>query len=238
MAKTTASNFTSLRNVSKEQAVYDQIRRAITSGDMAAGQRLISAEIGEQLGVSSMPVRNALMRLEAEGLVTRIPHREFVVTLYSSRDVRELYAVRAALDSLAGRLAAGKTTPDRIETLRGILARSEVALEGRDLASLRRINGEFHTTIYGFAENRHLLEIIQGLRARLPVYHEEYYGIPGMAEKSVADHHQVLEALAAARADLVESLLRQDMETTGETLAKIVERREESEHQPESSREE
>jgi len=216
MAESTSSTFTSLRNLSKEQGVYEQVRQAIISGEMAAGQRLISAEIGKSLGVSSMPVRNALMRLEAEGLVTRIPHREFAVTLYSSRDVKELYTVRVALDSLAGRLAAANMTPDKVEKLRDILARSEVALRNRDLASLRLINKEFHTTLCAFAENRHLQEIILGLQARVPSYHEEYYGIPGMAEKSVTDHYEILEALVEGRLDLVETLLRQDMETTGE----------------------
>ncbi len=222
----TESSFTSLHNLSKEQGVYEQLRHAITSGELRAGQRLICAQIGEQFGVSSMPVRNALMRLEAEGLVTRIPHREFVVRPYSSKDMRELYAVRAVLDSYAARLCAERATPWLLESLRGIMDRAESAMVAGDMETLRSINREFHSTLVECSGNRQLQEISQMLQGKAPSYHHLYYALPGMAKKALDDHRQIVAALVEGGADVVEALVRQDMENTGDILVGLVEQQE------------
>lgn len=228
MANVNNNKFASLRNLSKEEGVYEQIRQAITSGTIEAGQRLICSQVGEQLGVSSMPVRNALMRLQAEGLVTRIPHREYVVTAFSSKDIKDLYDLRAVVDGFAGRLAAQNLTTEGLEELQSIVAQAEEMLAAGDIDALRAVNRGFHEAITKIAGNQQLTGILQILQQRSQNYTAAYYALPGVPEKTIQDHRKILNALGKGKADLVEAMLKRDMTKTGEILAKLVQKREQS----------
>lgn len=212
----------SLHNVSKEQGVYEQLRQAITSGALKPGQRLIPVDLGRQLDVSSMPVRDALLRLEVERLVTRTPHKEFVITPYSSKDISELYAIRAAVDSLAARLAAEHVTPATLKELHQIQRRAEEQLARGDIEALMATNRQFHSLLYKQSGNEQLLEIIQALRDRCSRYRAARYGVPETPKETVAAHRKIYAALAQGKPDLVEELVRKDMEATGRTLLRLV----------------
>lgn len=219
-----SDTFVSLRNVSKEQGVYETLRHAITSGEMAAGQRLLFRQLAEQLGVSSMPVRNAMMRLAAEGLVTRIPHREYVVTAYSVKDITDLYALRAVLDGLAGRLAARNVTAETLQQLRGLVTRANELLAAGDIEAVRNVNRDFHLTLIRIADNQQLYEVLEMLQNRSQNYTGAYYAVPGIPKRAVDEHRRIVTALAQRKADLVENLLRRDMENTGKILAGLVDK--------------
>jgi DNA-binding GntR family transcriptional regulator len=213
-----------LGEMSKERGVYDQLRRAIISGALRPGQRLIPAEVGARFGVSSMPVRNALMRLEAERLVTRAPHREFAVTTYSAQEIKDLYVIRVTLDGLAARLGAQNTTPEVLAELREVLRRSERYLAQGDTESLMEANREFHETIYRQVGNRQLLELVQAMRDRANRYRAAYFAISDIPAHTVEEHREILAALERGDAQAVEALVKKGMEDTG---AKIVEALEE-----------
>lgn len=213
---------TPLKTVSKEQGVYDQLRRAIISGTLKPGQRLVPAEIADQLQVSTMPVRNTLMRLEAERLVTRAPHREYVVTHYSAKEIKELYSIRAVLDGYAGRMAAENMTASRLEELRAIVRRAERHLAEGDIDRVVASNREFHTTLYRQSGNEQLLQMIQMLRDRCDRYRGAYYAVPGVPVQTVEEHRNVLAALERGDHDAVEEVLRKDAQSTGSSLLLVI----------------
>lgn len=223
MNKSSPFKYGPLHAVSKEQAVYEQIRHAIVSAELKSGERIIPAELADQLKISSMPIRNALMRLEAERLVTRAPHREFVVTPYSSREIRELYAVRAVLDGFAARLAAERMTSKTLDKLRVLLKRSEQCLAEGDIHGLAAANRDFHRTLYSEAGNGQLLELVETLRDRSAPYRIASYHRTEIHESTVQEHREILLALTLGDADAVERLIRKDMENTGNALAQLTE---------------
>jgi DNA-binding GntR family transcriptional regulator len=207
----------SLRSTSKEQGVYDQLRQAIVSGALPPGQRLIPADIGAQLGVSSMPVRNALMRLEAELLVVRAPHREYIVATCSAREIEDLFAIRAVLDSFAVRLAASRLLPEGLQELRKILAKSEEYLARGDIDSLIHANGEFHTALYRQSGNEQLFQIIQSLRDRSSRIRASHSTV-----ETVQEHRDIVAALERGDPDAAEAIMRKDMENSGRALTEHI----------------
>jgi DNA-binding GntR family transcriptional regulator len=217
-----ASSIVPLQHVSKEQAIYDQVRRAISMGIFAPGQRLLPNELARQYHVSSMPVRNALMRLEAEHLVTRAPHRAYVVTEYSPTEIRNLYAIRANLEGMAARLGARRFPADQVPVLHRILMRAEQHLLRGEVGALMAANTEFHDLIYQHADNEQLLQLIFSLRDRADRYRAMYAGIEEIQANTLAEHREIVTALLAGQADAVGTIIEKYTEKTADTLQHLV----------------
>ena len=110
------------KTASSHVDAYERLLNAIDSGELAPGSRLLEAQLAERLGVSRTPVREALRRLEAQGLVTHEPHRGVVVAELDYDQLGELYAVREVLEGTAARLAARHASPEEVEVLREMVA--------------------------------------------------------------------------------------------------------------------
>jgi DNA-binding GntR family transcriptional regulator len=211
-----------LQNLSKEQGVYDQLRRAIINGELKPGQRILPADIGRRLGVSSMPVRNALMRLEAERLVARSPHREFLVTPYSKKEIREVNQVLAVLEGFAARLGSQNMTPERLDALRDIVRRAERHLTEGDRTALMEANRTFHDLLYQQAGNEELQEIMLRLLDRAGRYRAQYYERSQSPSHTVEEHREIVAALERGDHEAVESAVRRYSEETGRMLASLL----------------
>ncbi len=125
------------------EAVYQVLRHGIVHGDLAPGERLRSDALANELRVSRTPVREALRKLEAEGLVAQ-SGSGLVVRAFSEQDLTELFYVREALEGMAARLAAENATPSEIAEIRELLDDMETVRQRGDLGALRRLTGEFH----------------------------------------------------------------------------------------------
>lgn len=211
-------------NLSKEDAAYEQLRRAILSNVFVEGQRLIPGELARQLGASSIPIRNALTRLEAEQLVTRIHNRGFVVRSYSEKEVRDLYAILPMLEGLAARLAAVNVGEEGLSKLRDCVAEMEATLARGDFATLREVNRRFHVLIHEASGNEQLAAILPLLRDRAQRYRVAYYDLPGIPEQTVREHREALQALEDRDPEKAEEVVRRDVATTGNSLLEVVAR--------------
>jgi DNA-binding GntR family transcriptional regulator len=127
--------------VSRKEAVYETVRRAIIEGDLQPGERLDVATIALRLGCSRMPVRDALKELEADGLVTCFPSRGTEVSRLDRADLEQIFAIRLALEKLALERAIAAMTPDDHAALRDILVRQEATT---DLPAWLELNEAFH----------------------------------------------------------------------------------------------
>ncbi|MCX5516797.1 GntR family transcriptional regulator [Kaistia algarum] len=146
--------------------VTQALRARILSGDIPLGERLIEGRLSDELGVSRMPVREALRELAAEGLVTIEPRRGASVTTFTEQQKRELVEVRATLESLNAKLAAKRHDPEQIAELQRILDEGTRLLEVDDPAQLSRQNFDFHEAIGSVAGNSVLQDTIRSLRDR------------------------------------------------------------------------
>src|SRR5688572_11133326 len=134
-------------NGSRSDVAYTTLRGAIHSGRFHAGDRMREADLAQWLGISWTPVRDALKRLESDGLLSAASRRGLVVAELDQQQVSELYAVRDVLEGLAGRLAAQHATPAEIAAMRELIERQARSRKD-DLPGLARLIRLFHEVIY------------------------------------------------------------------------------------------
>src|ERR1051325_2445131 len=145
--------------------VFECLRTSIVSGDLAPGQRIVEADLAKQLEVSKSPVREAILQLKQDGLVIDAPKgRGVVVAPLKPSDVREIYAVREALETLSARTIAENPRPDRVSALQSIVDRMRQALAEDDVRRLFELDVDFHTALCAGTGNRRLQDLFSGLR--------------------------------------------------------------------------
>jgi DNA-binding GntR family transcriptional regulator len=154
------------RHGSLSKVVADALRRDILTGQRKPGDRLVEDRLSTELGVSRVPIREALRLLAAEGLVEVQPRRGASVAEFSAEVAHDLVEVRAMLEGLNARLAARHRAPAIIAELRQVLVEGNAAAQSGSVADLVRLNGEFHNKLAEAGRNSILWDIMRTLRER------------------------------------------------------------------------
>ena len=191
---------------SRADYVKDCIREAIQSGRYQPGERIREVEVAEWLEVSRTPVREALRRLESEGLLTFVSWRGVVVADLDRQQVSELYAMREVLEGAAARLAARHIGDAEIELLETLLARADTLHDEPD--TLAEINRQFHKTLYSAAHNRYLTQTLEQMRNSLALLQGTTFAVPGRAESAAEEHYEILEGILNRDPDAAEAAAR------------------------------
>ena len=147
--------------------VAHALREAIAAGRLRPGDHLVEQRIASELGVSRSPVREAIRRLELEGLIVGEPHRGARVTRLTVDDIRDLYVVRATVESLAARLAAPRLTAADRDRLRQLVQSMESAARQHDMRKLSTLDADFHHVVGEACGNRWLIRILGSLRLQI-----------------------------------------------------------------------
>jgi DNA-binding GntR family transcriptional regulator len=182
-------------NVSLDKLAYDRIKDAILTFQFMPNQALVEGELALQLGISKTPVRDALMRLEREGLVTRIPFKGTYVSDVTNQDMAEIYDIRTVLEGLSVRLATEFLTNDEIDRLEELTKIHLVTLNQRDFSGVAKINAEFHGIINHKCNNQRLIQILDDLDDLLKRYRLLSIAQGLRLEKSVPEHRAIVAAL-------------------------------------------
>jgi DNA-binding GntR family transcriptional regulator len=173
--------------------VYSRLRSAIRNQELKPGDRLREADLAERLGVSRTPVREALRRLEADGLAQIAPPRGFVVTELTHRRVMELYAMREVLAGVAARFAAEQASTMEIQMLQELVAQQGTAKNGAEAA---RANDRLREAITSAAHNEFLTRAANSLNDALELLGTTTYSLPGRIESGWKENKKVVEAIA------------------------------------------
>jgi DNA-binding GntR family transcriptional regulator len=179
------------------ERVLEKLREAILSGHFQPGQRLVERELVELLGVSRTPIREALRKLELEGLVTTVPYKGPVVTRPTVEDARQLYQVRAALEGQATALLAARAEAADLDCLGRFVQEAEAAVRAGDVRAVLAANNAFHDELARRCGNPLLESLINNLRNRIILLRVESLSLPGRPRESVAEHHEIVERLRA-----------------------------------------
>lgn len=155
------------------QRVVDALRKALFSGSYKPGERLVEDRLASEMGVSRVPVREALRVLAAEGLIDIAPRRGATVTALSSVAARDTIEVRATLEGLNARLAARRHSPATVAALESVLAVGGRAMAKRDARTLNTLNARFHDVLANAGGNAVLAEIMRTLRTRTTSFFAE-----------------------------------------------------------------
>jgi len=195
---------------------YDSLESAILTGRLKPRERMVEQELAEQLNMSRTPIREALRRLEERGLVRILPRRGAVVSDISQADVENIYAVRSTLEVLASQLAVERIGPEGMERVREMEAAHASLAVGGDVRGLMLANDRFHDAIYIAAGNPCLFEIIQQLRRQVHAVRFNAWSRPDRIARSVAEHHQILQALTLRDSALLIELTREHLRVARE----------------------
>lgn len=197
-------------------AVLNQLKRAITVNELPAGTRLIQTQLAERLGVSRMPVRDAISDLVAEGLAEPLPGGGAVVTELSVEDMRAVYAVRAPLEVEAVRLVAGMQNPD-LTAVEGIIDRHRPLLPAgtRELLDLDR---DFHWAIYRATGNRFLLAALTPIWSQVSRIMFAVLNIPSYSEIAWREHVAIADAIKLGDVQTAVSLTHQHITNGADRL--------------------
>lgn len=187
---------------------YDAIRARILSGAIAPGDRLRETALADEMGLSRTPVREAMRRLEQDGLVEHVPHRGAIVRTLDPQQVTELYLIREVLEGTAARLAAQQASAAEVEALRALLATQPGEAEDAGGVEASRRNAVFHRAIRDAAHNRFLLRAMEGVTASLALLGPTTLGMPGRIPEAAAEHAAILEAIAGRDGDAAEAAAR------------------------------
>lgn len=185
---------------------YATLRGEIMGGLLAPGHRMREQELSERLHVSRTPVREALSRLQADGLVAMQPRVGLAVAELDDAGVIELYETREALEGTAAQLAARYANPRDIAAMRAILAAEELAPE--DPVAQQRHNRTFHGAVLAAAHNRFLLKSLQALHDALTLLGPTTLARPGRREAAQAEHRRILDAIERRDAAAAEAEMR------------------------------
>ncbi len=199
--------------------VYQLILDAIDGGDLPGGARLIETELAERFGVSRTPVREALTRLEAQGVAAAQGRRLVVASLVHDQ-LGELYVVRGVVEGLAARLAARHAAPEEIAVLRGMVeADRALADRPRELA---QANKRFHRQMHRASHNRYLDQMLQGMRRSLALLSTTSLSVPGRGAESVAEHDAIIRAIEARDEDAAEAAARRHISNAYVSRLKVI----------------
>ena len=182
-------------HVALREQVLAELRRRIVDGDYGQGERLTETRLADDFGVSRNPVREALRVVEAEGFVQILPRRGAVVATLDDTAVRDLFAVREQLETLAAGLAAERATPNDMARLRRLLDQASSATDAKDFDQVAELNSTFHRAVIEVSGNRWLLSISAAM------YHHVHWvfrvGAAQRAPHSWEEHIRLVEAIEA-----------------------------------------
>lgn len=186
--------------------LYALLLDAIDRGDYAPGARLVEAEVAERFGVSRTPVREALSRLETQGVLARDPRRGMIVASLDYDQLGELYAVREVMEGFAARMAARHAAPAEIALLEEMVA-ADRARTG-DPVALSRSNRMFHRQLHRASHNRYLIQMLDAMRRSLALLSSTTLAAPERGRQSVEEHAAIVAAVSARDEDGADAAAR------------------------------
>lgn len=179
-------------------------------------------QVAEELGVSRTPVREAIRKLELEGLVAMIPRKGAYVAGLSMKDVIEVFEIRAALEGLAASLAAERATDDELENLERQLVRTTSLIDTSDLNGMVEIDTDFHSLLYTVSRNNRLAQIINNLREQIQRFRQTSLSFPGRMKEALEEHREIVEAVSSRDPELARRLAQEHIENAENSMMKVI----------------
>lgn len=184
------------RKINSEDAVYRKLKTAIRKRYIKQGSQLVEVALAQQLGVSRTPVRSAIKRLEAEGLVNSIPNRGAFVITPTHKEIEETFLVRAQLEIMATRLTCARITEKQIEDLRNLINLETVVFDESNLDDYYAANDNLHLKIAELSGNRVLYSYIKELLDRTRIFLILYDPFYKLEYRPTSEHSAIIDALA------------------------------------------
>lgn len=207
-----ADEYLPLRDV-----VFNTLRQAILTGEMKPGERLMEIHLANKLGVSRTPIREAIRKLELEGLVIMIPRRGAEVAQITWKSLKDVLEVRRALDVLAIELACDRMTQEELQELYRACENFAEATKTKDARQIAEADVVLHDLIVASTRNNRLIQLVNNLAEQMYRYRFEYIKDSSQHERLIQEHN-----------DMYQSILRKDKESAARAVRKHIDNQEEA----------
>lgn len=204
------------------ELVFESLREAIISGVLPPSERLMEIQLAEEMGVSRTPVREAIRKLELEGLVVMIPRKGAYVAGMSIKDIVDVFEIRGALEGLAAELASERVTDEELESMERYLVKISEEIESGDLSKVVETDTDFHTLIYKASRNARLSQIISNLREQIQRFRTTSLSFPGRMKIALEEHRKIVEAISSRDGELARKLAQEHIENAENTMMNMI----------------
>mgnify|MGYP001592438343 FL=1 len=195
--------------ISAREKTYDYLKTNILSGHFIPGERLAEEHLAEELGVSRTPVREALHKLEQEGLIEPLESRGFRVPQDSPEEIEDLFDIRTVLEGYTLKIICERITDEQIALLEEIIGKADDALRRERIDEVFQWNTQFHDTLHSLvADKRRFHSLIVNMRKYVLRYRKDTLQYLGAAKRASDGHRQILLALKLKEPELCERVMR------------------------------
>jgi DNA-binding GntR family transcriptional regulator len=208
--------------MTKVDLAHRVLREAILTGVMQPGETINPKAVAEELGMSFIPVREALRRLEQDSLILITPHVGATVREVKAEEIQETMLIRGELEVLATMLAAQHITADTLVRLRHLSEEMDACVAAEDPERYGVLNREFHLTLYRSSPFQRLFSMIESLWDQIPLARSLFALIPSRMRASQQGHREMLAALERGDADAAEAIMRQQKQTALAALLSLI----------------
>lgn len=205
--------------------VFNTLRQSILTGELRPGERLMEIHLADKLGVSRTPIREAIRKLELEGLVTMIPRRGAEVAQITEKNLRDVLEVRSALDALAIELACDRITAEELEELRKACDHFEEETCKGDANQMALADVALHDIILTASRNERLIGMISNLSQQMYRYRLEYVKDPGSYERLIQEHRIIYEAIRDKDKETGAGAIRAHIDNQEKVIIKMISER-------------
>ena len=202
--------------------VFNTLRKAILKGELKPGERLMEIALAERLGVSRTPVREAMRKLELEGLVVMIPRRGAQVANITEKDLNDVLEVRIALENLSIENACARMTEEQLAELKKAGRYFEETIKEGNLVKLAEADVAFHEVIYKASDNRRLNQVLNNLREQIYRYRVEYLKEEETRNVLVKEHEEIYEAIKNRDVKKAQEIIFRHIENQREAIIRSI----------------
>ncbi|WP_270284192.1 GntR family transcriptional regulator [[Clostridium] scindens] len=202
--------------------VFNTLRQAILRGELKPGERLMEIQLANKLGVSRTPIREAIRKLELEGLVLMIPRKGAEVAEITEKSLRDVLEVRRALEELAVQLACEKITKEEMRELERVAKEFQQVVNSSDITEIAEVDVCFHDIIYTATDNQKLIQLLNNLREQMYRYRVEYLKRDGVFPQLIAEHEAIIRHIENNEKEKATEVMCRHIDNQVETVIDVI----------------
>lgn len=202
--------------------VFNTLRQAILRGELKPGERLMEIQLANKLGVSRTPIREAIRKLELEGLVLMIPRKGAEVSDITEKSLRDVLEIRKALEELAVQLTCDKITKEQIRELEEAAEEFKKILKSSDVTEIAEADVHFHDIIYKATDNQRLIQLLNNLGEQMYRYRVEYLKNSEAYPQLVAEHEEIIRHIERKEKEKAATIVCKHIDNQVEAVIDVI----------------
>ena len=202
--------------------VFNTLRQAILRGELKPGERLMEIQLANKLGVSRTPIREAIRKLELEGLVLMIPRKGAEVAEITEKSLKDVLEIRRALEDLAVRLACEKITKEDLKELKKAGDEFKKVLKSQDITEVAEADVRFHDVIYMATDNPKLIQLLNNFREQMYRFRVEYLKKDEVRPQLLAEHDEIIKYITEGNKEEASRVVTRHIENQALTVQDVI----------------